>query len=150
MTLPIADCRLLIAELSPRSRFARCGHNGRQVVRLLEERSQFAFGNDSGLGKQLKPQRGFVRFLFHRSHLRNKFSFASGAATRAIIRGHRGATPNDLFGNNSPRIIALRNRPRGFDNSKRKSFGALLEFGGIHLPTLRNQSAIANRQSAML
>ena len=148
--MPIADCRLPIAELSARRSFARCCDDRGQVVRLLQKRGQFALGNNSGLGKQLKPQSGFVCLLFDSSRLRDKFGFASSAAARAVIGRHRSSAADDLFGNNSPCVIAPRHRAREFDNPQSKSFCALFEFGRIHVPTLRNQSAIANRQSAIL
>jgi hypothetical protein len=142
MKLPIADCRLPIVALSARCSFSRSRHDGGQVVGFLQERGQFAFGNNSCLGKQLKPQRGFARFFFNGSHLGGKFCFASSATPGAVIRRHRGAAANDLFGNNTSRIVALRNGSRELDNAERKSFRALFEFGRIHVPTLRNQSAI--------
>jgi hypothetical protein len=147
--LPIADCRLPIAELSASGGFARGGHDGGQVVGFLQQRGEFALGNYSGFGKQLKPQRRFVRFFLNCSDFSDEFRFASSPTSRAVVRCHRGAAPNDLLCHDSSCVIGLGNGPGHFDYSERKGLGALFKFKGIHMPKLIGQSPIANRRSAI-
>jgi hypothetical protein len=150
MKLPIADCRLPIAQLSVRRRFAGCGHDGGQVAGLLQERGQFALGNDSCLGQQLKPKSGFIGFFLYGSHLGYKLCFASRTATGSVICGHGCAAADDLLGDNASSIVTFRDGAREFDNPKSERFGALFELERVHGPKLQKQSAIANRQSPIL
>lgn len=147
MTLPIADCRLPIGKLPARCGFARRSHDGGEVIGFLKQCRQFGRRKNSRLAQQFEPEGRFVGLLFNGSNLGNKLRLASRAAVFPVIGGHRCAGTDDLFGNNSARIVVLRNRPREFDDSKGESFRALFEFGGVHGAKLQNQLAIANRQS---
>jgi hypothetical protein len=148
--LPIADCRLPITVLRARRRFTRCGHDGSEIVRFLQQGRQFAGGQDSGFREQFKPERRFVCFLFNRPDFGNEFRFAPSSARRTVVSGHRSPAADDLFGYNASRIIGFGNRSRKFDDPKRKIFGALFQLCGIHARKLRNQSPIANRQSPII
>ena len=149
MKLPIADCRLPIAKLAAGGGFTGGGHNCCEVVGFLQQSGELAFRYNSRFNEQFEPQSGFIGFFFDRADLGDEFRFASGATCCPIIGGHRCAAADNLFGNDSSSIIALGNCSGEFDNPKRKSFGALFEFRGIHTPNLRNQSPIANRQPAI-
>jgi hypothetical protein len=148
--LAIGKWRLPIGALRARCGFARRSHDGREVVRFLQQGGQLAGGLDARFGKQLKPQRRFIRFLFNSSDFGDEFSFASSAAGCPVIRGHRSAAADDLFGDDTPGVIGFWNCPRQLDNPKRKVFRALLQFLGVHAPKLPSQSPIANRQLAIL
>jgi hypothetical protein len=148
--LPIAACRLLIAVLRAGGCFTRCRHDGGEIVRFLQQSRQFAGGQDSGFCEQFKPERRFVRFLFNDPDFGNEFRFASSSARRPVVCGYRSSAADDLFGYNASCIIGFGNRSRKFDDPKREVFGALFQLCGIHARKLRNQSPIANRQSAII
>ena len=149
MRLPIADCRLPIAESGAGGGFARGGHDGSEVVGFLQQRGQFALGNDSRFGKQFEPKRGFIRFFLNDSDFGDEFRFASSAAGRAVVRGDRGTTADDLFCDNSSCVVRSGNGPGQFNYSKSKGFGALFKFSWVHRRKLQVQSPIANRQSSI-
>jgi hypothetical protein len=149
MKLPIADCRLPIAESAAHRSLARCGHDRGQVIGLLQERGQFGLGNNARFDEQFDPESSLVCFFFNGSDFRNKFRLAPGAAGCAVIRGHRSAAANDLSGDNPPRVIILRNRSRKFNDPEGETFGVLFKFRWIHGSKRQNQSPIANRQSAI-
>ena len=147
--LPIAPAlrdRLPIGSRLGR-RFARGGHYGGKVVRFLQQCRQPAGSNDSRFREQLEPQSSFIGFLFNGSDFGDEFGFASSAAGRAIIRGHRCATANDLFGDYASGIVAFGNTSREFNNPEGEVLGSLLQFDDIHARKLSNQSPIANCQS---
>jgi hypothetical protein len=147
--LPIADCRLPIGNLLPRRSFARGGHDGRKLIGFSQERGQLALGHRSGFDEQFEPQRGFVRFFLDGSDFCDEFSLAAGAATGAVVRGHRSAAADNLFGNDASGVVGLGDGACELDDSQRKCFCASFEFSGIHGANLQTQSAIGNRQSAI-
>ena len=147
--LPIADCRLPIKKSFSGSGFARCGHDGGEVVGFLQQRRQLARGHRRGFDEQFEPQRGFVSFLFHRSDFGDEFGLAARAATGAVIRRDRSAAANDLFGDGASRIVIFGNHPGQLDDPQGKGFGPGFQFDWVHVLELQIQSAIGNRQSAM-
>ena len=147
--LPIADCRLPISRLFARCRFARCGHDGSEHIGLLQKGGQLAGRHDAGLNEQFEPQRCFISLFLDGSNFGDEFGLTAGAATSSIVCGHRSATANDLFGDDTSSIIVFWNCPGEFDDSQGKRFGARFQFGWIHAPKLQTQSAIGYRQSAM-
>ena len=150
MRLPIADCQLPIANSAARSCFVRGCHDGGQIIRFLKQCRELLGGDGPGFSKQFEPQSGFVRLLLlNGSNLCDEFSFAAGAAGRAVIRRYLSATANNLFGCDASRIIGFGNAPRQFDDAKRESFGALFQFSRVHARKLLNQLAIANRKSTI-
>jgi len=149
MKLPIADCRLPIGELFAGRGFARRCHDGSQFVCFLQQRGKFFRGHDFGFDEQFEPERGLISFFFHGSNFGNEFCLAAGATTRPIIRRDRCSTADDLFGNNSPGVVGLWNRPGQFNNPQGKCFGTIFQLQGCHAAKLRKQSAIGNRQSAI-
>ena len=83
--LPIADCRLPIKKSFSGSGFARCGHDGGEVVGFLQQRRQLARGHRRGFDEQFEPQRGFVRLFLDGSDFGNEFGLAAGAALGRFI-----------------------------------------------------------------
>ena len=147
--LPIADCRLPINRSFARRGFARGGHDGSKRIGFRQESGQFFCRHDAGLNKQFEPQGGFVSFFFDGSNFCDEFGPAAGAATGTIVCGHRSATANDLFGDDTSSIIVFWNCPGQFDDSQGKRFCARFHFSWVHAPKLQTQSAIGNRQSAI-
>ena len=147
--LPIADCRLPIAELSPRGGLSRGRHNGCEFIGLDQQSRQLFRRHDASLGKQFQPQCGFVRFFFNGTDFGNEFRLATGTATGPVIGRYRSAAPKDLFRNDSAGTVVFWNGARHFNESQCEGLGSLLEFSGVHTRTIRNQSAIGNRQSAI-
>jgi len=147
--LPIAACRLPIAESFSRRRFARSGHYGGQLVGFVQQRGQFFCRQNARLDQQFQPERGFVGFFLDGADFGDEFGLTAGAATGAIICRHRSAAADDLFGDGASGIIGFWNGARQLDDSQRKSFCACLEFGRVHGANLQTQSAIGNRQSAI-
>jgi len=147
--LPIADCRLPITDSFSRRRFARCGHDGGQLVRFIQQCRQFFCRQNARLDQQFQPERGFVGFFLDGADFGDEFGLAAGATTGAVIRRHRSAAANDLFGDGAAGIVGFGNGARQLDDSQRESFRAGFEFGRIHGANLQTQSAIGNRQSAI-
>jgi hypothetical protein len=148
--LPIADCRLPINGSFAGRRLARGRHDGSQGIGFFEQGGQFLCGYDFGFYQQFEPQGGFVGFFFDRADFGDEFRPAPRAARRTIIRGHRGSAANDLFGNDPAGIVIFGNSTGQFDNPQRKSFGAGFQFNWVHNLKLQIQSAIGNRQSAII
>lgn len=148
-TLLIADCRSPIKKSVAGCGFARCDHDGGEFVGFLQKWRQLAYGHYPGFNQQFEPQRSFVSLLFHRPDFSDKFRRAAGAATGAIIRRHRSPAANNLFGDDTSRIVIFWNRAGQFDYSQGKSFCSDFQFGWVHSPKLQIQSAIANRKSAI-
>ena len=147
--LPIADCRLPIAELFAGCRFTRGGHNGGEFAGFFQERGQFGFRHGAGLDEQFQPETRLIGLFLDGSDFGDELGLAAGAATGAIVGCHGSATADDLFGDDAPGIVGLRNGTREFDDSQGKGFRAGFEFEGIHGANLQTQSAIGNRQSAI-
>ena len=148
-TLPIADCRLPIKTLFTRRGFARGSHDGCQRVGFLKQRGQFLCGHRVRFDEQFEPQRGFVSLFFDGSDFGDEFGLAAGAAARTVIRRHRGAAADNLFGNGPASIVRFGDGARKLDNSQREGFCAGFEFCRVHGANLQTQSAIGNRQSAI-
>jgi len=148
-TLPIADCRLPIKKSFAGRGFARGSHDGCQRVGFVEQCGQFLCGHRAGFNEQFEPQRGFVSLFLDGSDFSNEFGRAAGAATGSVIRRHRGAATDDLFGDGTSSIVRFWNGSRELDYSQGKSFRAGFEFRRIHNTNLQTQSAIGNRQSAI-
>ena len=168
MRLPIADCRLPIGGLFPRSGLARRRHDCSQFISLLQKRAQFASGHNSRLDEQLDPQRGFIGLLHNSPDFGDKLGLASRPATSPVVGRNRGSASQNLFGENASGIVILWNRTGHLDDSQCKRLGPSFQFGGSHEPPLQTQSstgnpslirnerpdnlpqsAICNRQSAM-
>jgi hypothetical protein len=150
MKLSIADCRLSIKEsLSCRS-FARSRHDGRKLVGLGQKSRKFSGSHRSRFDQQFEPKCRLIRLFFDRTDFGNEFGLTAGSATGPVICRHGSAAADDLLGNRTSGIVVLRNGPGQFNDSERKSFSSSLQFGGIHGSKLQTQSAIGNRQSAML
>jgi len=147
--LPIADCRLPINGSFAGRRLARGRHDGSQGAGFFEQGGQFLCGHDFGFNQQFEPQGGLVGFFFDRANFGDEFRPAPRATRRAIIRGHRSPAPNDLFGDDTARIVIFWNRTGQFDDPQSKGFGPSLQFNWIHGVKLQIQSAIGNRQSAI-
>ncbi len=147
--LPIADCRLPITKSFSRRSFTRGGHDGGECVGFVEQRGQFLCRHRAGFDKQFQPQRGFVGFFLDGSDFGDEFSLAAGAATGSVIRRHRGAAADDLFGDGTSSVVRFRNGARELDDSQREGFCAGFEFCRVHGANLQTQSAIGNRQSAI-
>jgi hypothetical protein len=147
--LPIADCRLPIGKLFAGRGFARRRHDGGQFTGFQQQRGKFSRGHDAGLDEQLQPQRGFIRLFLDDSDFGDEFGLAAGAATGAVIRGHRGAAADNLFGDHASGVVGLGDCARELDDSQRKSFRADFKFSRVHGANLQTQSAIGNRQSAI-
>jgi hypothetical protein len=150
MKLPIADCQLPIAKLATRDGFARGGHDGGEVVGFLQKSGELAFWNDSGFDQQFKPQSSFVGFFLNCPDFCCEFCFAPSAAGRTVVRSYGSSAANDLFCDDTPRIIRLGDGSRQLNDPKRKRFGSLFQFGGIHAPKLQKQSPLADRQSPII
>jgi hypothetical protein len=148
-TLPIADCRLPINRSFAGCRLTRGCHDGGQGVGFFQQRGQFFRRHDAGLNQQFEPQGGFVRLFLDRPNFRDEFSLTAGAATGAIVRRHRSAAANDLFGDDTAGIVIFGNCASQFDDPQREGFGACFQLGRIHGLKLQTQSAIGNRQSAI-
>ena len=144
-----ADCRLPIEKSFAGRGFMRRGHDGGDFMGFFQEGGQLACRHRPGFDEQFEPQRGFVGLFLAGSNFGDKFGLAAGAATGAVIRRHRGASANNLFGDDTPGIVGLGDGARELDDSQRKSFRASFEFGWIHGANLQTQSAIDNRQSAI-
>jgi len=149
MQLPIADCRLPIAGLAVGCGFARRSHDGSQFIRFLQKGSQLSGGHDAGLYQQFEPKRRLIRFFFDSSDFGNELRPASGATASSVIRSHGSAAANDLPGYGTRSVVVFRNRPCQFDDSQHKRFCPRFQVGRIHNQSVRIQSAIGNRQSAI-
>jgi len=147
--LPIADCRLPIADSSIRRCFTRRRHNCGKVVRLLHNCGQLACGDNSRFSKKFEPESGFVGLFFESSDFCNKLGLASGPASCPIVCRDRSAAANDLILYHSSGFVRFRDCSRKLNYPKRKVFGALFQFGGVHTPKVLEQSPIANRQSSI-
>jgi len=147
--LPIAGCRLPINGSFAGRRLARGRHDGSQGIGFFEQGGQFLYGYDFRFNQQFEPQCRFVGFFFDRAGFGDEFRATPSATRRAIIRRHRSPTANNLFGNDTSRIVIFRNRAGQFNDSQRKSFSSGFQFGWVHSPKLQIQSAIANRKLAI-
>ena len=147
--LPVAGCRLPIGKSLSGRGFARCRHDRGEGAGFLQERRQFSRGHCPGFDEQFEPQCGFVGFFLNDSDFGDEFGVAAGAATGAIIRRHRSATANDLFGDDASGIVIFWNHLRQFNDSQGKRFGARFQFGWIHGAKLQTQSATGSRQPAI-
>jgi hypothetical protein len=140
--LPIADCRLPINGSFAGRSFARGRHDGSKVVGFLQKRRQLARRHYARFDEQFEPQSRLVGFFFNRANFGYKFRPAPSTATGAIVRGHRSAAANDLFGDDTSGLVVFWNSPGQFDDSQGKRFGARFQFGWIHAPKLQTQSAM--------
>jgi hypothetical protein len=147
--LLIADCWFSIGDSLPRRSFMRCGHDCGQIISLLQQCRQLACRHCTGFDEQFEPEGGFISLFLNDSNFSDEFGMATGPATGAVIRRHRGAATDDLSGDHVSGIVVSRNRPCQFDDSQGKSFGACFQFGRIHGVKLQTQSAISNQQPAI-
>jgi hypothetical protein len=150
MRLPIANCQLPIGELFPSGGFSRTGHDRSEFIRFGQKRRKLAGRHDSRFDEQLNPQSTLVRFFFDGSNFGNEFSATSCATTCSIIRSDGCAASQNLATEHAPGFVVFGYRSCHFHNSQGKGLCSDFKFAWVHVAKLRTQSAIGNRQSAIL
>jgi len=129
----ICDFGFAICDLASAAtrRKARSRHNGSQLARLLPERIDSAFPQQTTIDNQFHPIGGFVSFFFHRSQLGDEFSFRTAATSCAVICADRCAASDQLIAESSP-FSGFGKRSDKLEYAQGELLRSILQFGFIH------------------